>query len=141
RESGRFREAVRRAFLTARWRVSIRAAMAAIVISLVFGSITLLVRQAAIDVSHGAISGGTVVAFVVTSAIVAGAFGALTEVYGDLLRGAGATGRITELMAETPQIQSPPRPVKLPSPALGTLEFDGVTFHYPTRPDASALDN
>jgi ATP-binding cassette, subfamily B, bacterial len=139
RESGRFRDAVRRAFLTARWRVSIRAAMAAIVISLVFGSITLLVRQAAIDVSHGAISGGTVVAFVVTSAIVAGAFGALTEVYGDLLRGAGATGRITELMAQIPQIQSPPVPIPLPRPARGALIFDAVTFRYPTRTEVSAL--
>ena len=139
RESSRFRDAVRRAFLTARWRVSIRAAMAAIVISLVFGSITLLVRQAAIDVSHGAVSGGTVVAFVVTSAIVAGAFGALTEVYGDLLRGAGATGRITELMAQIPQIQSPPVPIPLPQPAQGALTFDAVTFRYPTRTEVSAL--
>ena len=113
--------------------------MTAIVISLLFGSITLLVRQAAIDVSNGAISGGTVAAFVVTGAIVAGAFGALTEVYGDLLRGAGATGRITELMAEVPQIQSPPHPLPLPRPALGTLEFDAVTFRYPTRQDVSAL--
>jgi ATP-binding cassette subfamily B protein len=140
RESGRFRDAVRHTFLTARRRVSIRAIMTAIVISLLFGSITLLVRQAAIDVSHGAVSGGTVVAFVVTGAIVAGAFGALTEVYGDLLRGAGATGRITELMAQHPQIQSPPKPVPLPRPALGTLEFDAVSFRYPTRPDTSALD-
>jgi ATP-binding cassette subfamily B protein len=141
RESGRFHEAVRRALATARRRVSIRAMLTAIVISLLFGSITLLVRQAAIDVSHGTVSGGTVVAFVVTGAIVAGAFGALTEVYGDLLRGAGATGRIMELMAETPQIQSPPHPIKLPRPAPGTLEFDSVTFHYPTRPDASALED
>jgi ATP-binding cassette subfamily B protein len=139
RESGRFRDAVRHAFLTARRRVSIRAIMTAIVISLLFGSITLLVRQAALDVSHGTVSGGTVVAFVVTGAIVAGAFGALTEVYGDLLRGAGATGRITELMAQVPQIQSPPDPLPLPRPALGTLAFDAVTFCYPTRREVSAL--
>ena len=139
RESGRFREAVRNAFLTARRRVSIRAIMTAIVISLLFGSITMLVRQAAIDVSHGVVSGGTVVAFVVTGAIVAGAFGALTEVYGDLLRGAGATGRIMELMEQVPQIQSPPHPVPLPRPARGTLAFEAVTFRYPTRQDVSAL--
>ncbi len=139
RESARFADAVRNAFLTARRRVSIRAAMTAIVISLLFGSITLLVRQAAIDVSHGAISGGTVVAFVVTGAIVAGAFGALTEVYGDLLRGAGATGRIMELMAQLPQIRSPEAPVPLPRQALGTLEYEGVTFRYPTRREVSAL--
>ena len=125
--------------LTARRRVSIRAVMTAIVISMLFGSITLLVRQAAIDVSHGAVSGGTVVAFVITGAIVAGAFGALTEVYGELLRGAGATGRIAELMAQVPQIRAPADPTPLPVPARGLLEFDRVTFRYPTRQDVSAL--
>jgi ATP-binding cassette subfamily B protein len=139
RESGRFREAVLRAFNTARRRVLIRAFMTAIVISMLFGSITLLVRQAALDVSHGAVSGGTVVAFVITGAIVAGAFGALTEVYGELLRGAGATGRIAELMAQVPQIRSPADPAPLPSPARGTIAFENVTFRYPTRPDVSAL--
>jgi ATP-binding cassette subfamily B protein len=139
RESGRFREAVRQTFLTARRRVSVRAAMTAIVISLLFGSITLLVRQAAIDVSQGVVSGGTVVAFVVAGAIVAGAFGALTEVYGDLLRGAGATGRIAELMAQVPEIRAPADPVPLPAPARGRITFEGVTFRYPTRPDVSAL--
>jgi ATP-binding cassette subfamily B protein len=139
RESSRFRDAVRRALATARRRVLTRAAMTAIVITLLFGSITLLVRQAAIDVSQGAVSGGTVVAFVITGAIVAGAFGALTEVYGDLLRGAGATGRIAELMAQVPQIRSPAQPVPLPEPGRGLLEFDRVGFRYPTRPDVSAL--
>ncbi|HST35057.1 MAG TPA: ABC transporter transmembrane domain-containing protein [Allosphingosinicella sp.] len=139
RESLRFRDAVHQAFLTARRRVSIRAIMTGLVIAMLFGSITLLVRQAAIDVSHGAVSGGTVVAFVITGAIVAGAFGALTEVYGELLRGAGATGRIAELMAQVPQIRAPAEPVPLPQPAKGRLEFDRVTFRYPTRQDVSAL--
>jgi ATP-binding cassette subfamily B protein len=139
RESGRFRTAVQGAFNTARRRVLLRAVMTAIVITMLFGSVTLLVRQAAIDVSHGATSGGTVVAFVITGAIVAGAFGALTEVYGELLRGAGATGRIAELMAQIPQIRAPDRPVPLPQPARGVLEFDRVTFRYPTRQDVSAL--
>ena len=139
REGGRFRAAVLGAFNTARRRVLLRAVMTAIVITMLFGSITMLVRQAAIDVSHGATSGGTVVAFVITGAIVAGAFGALTEVYGELLRGAGATGRIAELMAQVPQIRAPDKPVPLPVPALGLLEFDAVTFRYPTRQDVSAL--
>ena len=106
---------------------------------MLFGSITLLVRQAAIDVSQGDVSGGTVAAFVITGAIVAGAFGALTEVYGELLRGAGATGRIAELMAVVPQIKAPANPKPLPDPGRGELEFDQVTFQYPTRPDVSAL--
>jgi len=141
RESSRFREAVLRAFATARRRVLLRALLTAIVIAMLFGSITMLVREAAIDVSHGATSGGTVVAFVITGAIVAGAFGALAEVYGELLRGAGATGRIAELMAQVPQIRAPADPLPLPQPARGVLEFENVTFRYPTRQDVSALHN
>jgi ATP-binding cassette subfamily B protein len=139
RESGRFREAVLRAFATARRRILLRAFLTAITISMIFGSITLLMRQAAIDVSQGSLSGGTVAAFVITGAIVAGAFGALTEVYGELLRGAGAAGRIAELMAQVPQIKAPANPARLPEPARGELVFDRVTFRYPTRPDTSAL--
>ena len=140
RESSRFRAAVARTFATARRRILLRAFLTAIVITMIFGGITLLMRQAAIDVSQGAISGGTVAAFVITGAIVAGAFGALTEVYGELLRGAGAAGRIAELMAEEPQIRAPADPVALPEPAQGALAFENVTFHYPTRPDVSALE-
>ncbi len=139
RENARFREAVHHAFNTARRRILLRALLTAIVITMLFGSITLLVRQAAIDVSQGDVSGGTVAAFVITGAIVAGAFGALTEVYGELLRGAGATGRIAELMAVIPQIKAPENPVPLPQPGRGQLEFDKVTFQYPTRPEVSAL--
>ncbi len=139
RESSRFRDAVLRAFQTARRRIVLRAILTAIIIAMLFGSVTMLMREAAIDVSAGAISGGTVAAFVITGGIVAGAFGALTEVYGDLLRGAGATGRIAELMAQVPQIRPPARPVVLPEPARGRLAFDKVTFRYPTRPDVSAL--
>jgi ATP-binding cassette subfamily B protein len=139
RESSRFREAVMNAFQTARRRILLRSVLTAIVIAMLFGSVTLLMREAAIDVSAGTITGGTVAAFVITGGIVAGAFGALTEVYGDLLRGAGATGRIAELMAQVPQIRAPAQPVPLPEPARGRLEFAGVTFRYPTRPDVSAL--
>ena len=139
RESSRFREAVKSAFATARRRILLRACLTAVVISMIFGSITMLMRQAAIDVSQGELSGGTVAAFVITGAIVAGAFGALTEVYGELLRGAGAAGRIAELMAQVPQIKPPADPVTLPEPARGALVFDDVTFRYPTRPEVSAL--
>ena len=139
RESGRFRDAVRRAFATARRRIMLRAIMTAIVIALLFGSITMLMRGAALQVSHGSLSGGTVAAFVITGAIVASAFGQLTEVYGDLLRGAGAAGRIAELMAVVPEIRAPAAPAALPEPAEGRLEFDRVTFRYPTRREVSAL--
>jgi ATP-binding cassette subfamily B protein len=139
RESNRFRDAVAKAFATARRRIILRALMTAIVIALLFGSITMLMRGAALQVSHGSLSGGTVAAFVITGAIVASAFGQLTEVYGDLLRGAGAAGRIAELMAVVPEIRAPAAPTPLPEPAIGLLEFDTVTFRYPTRREVSAL--
>ena len=139
REGERFRAAVQKAFATARRRIIVRAVMTAIVITVLFGSITMLMWQAALDVTEGNISGGTIAAFVITGALVAGSFGALTEVYGDLLRGAGAAGRLAELLAEQPQIRAPAEPVALPRPARGAIEFDEVSFRYPTRPDVSAL--
>jgi len=78
---------------------------------------------------------------VLTGGIVAGAFGALSEVYGELLRGAGAASRLTELLAQVPQIKAPANPVALPEPSRGALLFDAVTFRYPTRQEVKALDD
>lgn len=139
REAERFASAVERSFLTARKRILIRAVMTSVVIFLVFGSITLLMWQGALGVSSGAISGGTIAAFVITGGLVAGAFGALTEVYGDLLRGAGAASRLNELLEEVPGIAAPARPQVLPRPPRGSLSFRNVTFRYPSRPEVSAL--
>jgi ATP-binding cassette subfamily B protein len=139
RESSRFSEAVENAFGTARRRIVLRAVMTAFVIGLMFGSITFVMWQAAIDVQSGRLTGGTVAAFVFTGAIVAGAFGALTEVYGELLRGAGAAGRLAELLQQVPEIKAPANPVRLPQAARVALSFDQVTFRYPTRPEVSAL--
>jgi ATP-binding cassette subfamily B protein len=97
--------------------------------------------QGAVDVQAGRITGGTIAAFVLTGGLIAGAFGALTEVYGDLLRAAGAAGRLAELLAEQPEIASPAHPRPLPMPARGALEYRGVTFRYPTRREVSALDD
>ena len=139
RERQRFAVAVERTFETAKRRIRIRAIMTAIVIFLVFGGITLLMWQGAVGVAEGTVTGGTIAAFVITGGIVAGAFGALTEVYGDLLRGAGAASRLNELLNEQPQIAPPARPVALPSPPRGQLSFQKVNFRYPTRPETLAL--
>ncbi len=140
REAIRFSDAVTATFAAARARIILRAVMTAIVIGLVFGSITLVLWEGAIDVAAGRISGGAIAAFVLTGGIVAGAFGALTEVYGDLLRGAGAAGRLSELLREKPEIAPPTNPVALPQPPRGALAFEGVQFHYPTRRDVAALN-
>jgi len=139
REQERFTGAVERTFATARRRILIRAMMTGIMIFVVFGSITLLMWQGALGVASGTISGGTIAAFVLTGGLVAGAFGALTEVYGDLLRGAGAASRLNELLNEKPEILPPERPQALPEPPRGGIAFQNVTFRYPTRVEIAAL--
>jgi ATP-binding cassette subfamily B protein len=139
RESARFTDAVEATMAAARKRVALRAIMTAIVIGLIFGAITLVLWEGADDVAAGRLSGGAIAAFVLTGGIVAGAFGALTEVYGDLLRGAGAAGRLSELLAERPEIAPPAHPVALPQPPQGRVAFRHVEFRYPSRPDVAAL--
>ena len=141
REATRFADAVQRVFATAKRRILVRSMMTAIVIFLIFGSITLVIWEGAIEVSAGRITGGTIAAFVLYGGLLAGAFGNLTEVYGDLLRAAGASERLSELLHAEPEISAPASPARLPEPASGALEFEHVTFHYPTRPETSALND
>ena len=140
REASRFGAAVERSFDTAKRRIRLRAVMTALVITLVFGAITLVLWQGALDVISGRLSGGAIAAFVFAAAIVAGAFGTLSEVYGDFMRAAGAAGRMEELLAARPLIRAPANPTPLPSPARGELELVDVHFHYPSKPDAPALN-
>ena len=141
RETRRFAEAVERVFATAKRRILVRAVMTAIVIFLIFGAITLVIWQGAIAVAAGRMTGGTIAAFVLYGGLLAGAFGNLSEVYGDLLRAAGASERLGELLDAEPAIRAPAEPAKLPEPARGELVFEGVTFRYPTRRETSALDD
>jgi ATP-binding cassette subfamily B protein len=140
REATRFADAVARSFDTAKRRFRLRAMMTALVITLVFGAITLVLWRGALDVIDGTLTGGAIAAFVFAAAIVAGAFGTLTEVYGDFMRAAGAAGRMEELLAARPQIRAPEQPVALPRPARGALVLDNLHFHYPSKPDAPALN-
>ncbi len=140
REAERFTSATEAVFATARKRIGLRAVMTFLIIALVFSSITWVIWQGAVDVSSGKMTGGTIAAFVLYGGLLAGAFGALSEVYGDLLRAAGASERLNELLQAEPEIKAPANPTPLPVPAEGRLKFDNVTFHYPTRKDTSALD-
>jgi ATP-binding cassette subfamily B protein len=139
REGERFAGVVEETFATARRRILLRAAMTSVVILLVFGGVVLVMWRGALAVAEGTISGGTIAAFVLTGGLVAGALGALTEVYGDLLRGAGAASRLAELLHARPEIAPPARPERLPEPARGSLSFRNVTFRYPARPETAAL--
>ncbi|MCA1654375.1 MAG: ABC transporter transmembrane domain-containing protein [Sphingomicrobium sp.] len=140
RETGRFTAAVESVFATAKKRMILRAVMTAIIIFLMFSAITMVIWQGAIDVAAGRMTGGTIAAFVLYGGLLAGAFGALSEVYGDLLRAAGASERLGELLAAQPDIRPPAHPVTLPTPARGELAFEDIIFRYPTRPEVSALD-
>ena len=143
REAARFAAAVDRGFSAAKQRIAIRAVMTALVIMLLFGAVTLLLWSTISDVAAGRLSGGSLTAFIFTAGIVTGAFGALTEVYGDLLRAAGAAERLHELLAERPGIAAPAHPLALPEPGAGcpsgAIAFEHVEFRYPTRPDMAAL--
>jgi len=141
REAERFEAVVELGFATARRRIRTRAVMTAIVIGLIFGSITTVMWQGAVDVASGKLSGGSIAAFILTGGLVAGAFGALAEVYGDIVRAAGAAARLSELLNTAPEIQAPTNPIALPQPARGRLQLDHVGFRYPTRPELLALDD
>jgi ATP-binding cassette, subfamily B, bacterial len=140
REAARFGVAVENAFRSAHTRIAVRAAMTFIVIALLFGSVTLVIWEGASDVAAGRISGGAIASFVLTGAVVAGAFGALSEVYGDLQRGAAAAERLSQLLAEVPAIRAPATPAPLPLPAQGRIAFEAVRFRYPSRPERAALE-
>ncbi|MFM5895280.1 MAG: ABC transporter transmembrane domain-containing protein [Novosphingobium sp.] len=139
REGARFATSVELTFATAKRRILMRAIISALAICAIFGSIVMLVWAGANQVAGGSMTGGTILQIVLVAGLVAGSLGSLSEVYGDLLRGAGAASRLAELLDEKPAIAAPARPLALPSPARGKLAFEAVTFRYPTRLEVPAL--
>ena len=105
----------------------------------IFASVVAVLWFGSRDVLLGTISAGTLGQFLLYSVFAAGALGALSEVWGELSQAAGAAERLTELLAEKPVIAAPADPKPLPSTANGAVEFRGVSFAYPARPDRSAL--
>jgi ATP-binding cassette subfamily B protein len=136
-----FGRRVEDSFATARQRVASRAKLVAAVLLLVFGAIAFILWVGGHDVLAGRLSAGELSAFVFYAAIVAGSIGALSEVWGELQRAAGATERLMEILATAPAIQAPARPRPFPTPARGAIAIKGVRFHYPSRPDTPALDD
>jgi ATP-binding cassette subfamily B protein len=138
-ESQRYGLAIARALDSARRRIGMRALLTAAVIVLFFGAITLVLWVGARDVMAGDLGAGVLGQFVLYAVFAASSMAGLSEVWGDVLRAAGAMERIGELFEERPQIADPPQPLALPRPVRGALAFDHVGFHYPSRPDAPAL--
>lgn len=140
RETRRFDTATENAFATARRRVRARATLMGFIITATSGALLWGLYQGTQAVIAGEISAGHLGQTVVYVIMLAGAFAVLGEVYGELLRAAGATERLMELLGTRSPIASPARPVALP-PVQGpsTLRFESVTFHYPSRPAQAAL--
>ncbi|HRO14999.1 MAG TPA: ABC transporter transmembrane domain-containing protein [Paracoccus sp. (in: a-proteobacteria)] len=136
-----FAEVTEKSFAAARRRIATRAVMTAAVIFLIFAGVIGVLWIGARDVSHGTMTVGELVQFVIYAILVAGSVGGLTELWGELQRTAGATERLGELLATEDTLTDPAVPVPLPHPAQGRIDFDAVTFHYPSRPDVSALND
>lgn len=140
RAARRFGEATERAFVAATRRVSRRAIMTTLVIFIVFSAVGFLLWMGGHDVLTGRISAGDLSAFVFYAVLVASSGGAISETIGDLQRASGAAERLAELRAEAPSIAEPAHPTPLPRPVKGAVSFEGISFRYPTRTDALALD-
>ena len=136
-----FADVTERSFTSAARRIRTRAVMTALVIFLIFAGVVGVLWVGARDVRLGAMTIGELVQFVIYAVMVAGSIGALSEIWGELQRAAGATERLGELLSTDDTLTDPAHPVPLPRPVRGQIGFDGVTFHYPSRPDVSALND
>jgi ATP-binding cassette, subfamily B, bacterial len=138
---GTFADLTEKSFRSAQTRIRTRAVMTVIVIFLVFAGIVGVLWVGARDVRSGVMSVGALIQFVIYAVMVAGAVGALSEIWGELQRAAGATERLVELLGAEDTVKDPLRPAALPRPARGEIAFEDVTFRYPTRPETSALNS
>ncbi len=139
-ERSRFDAALAVAVDTSRRRIRAQAWVTAIAITLIFGTIVLVLWMGAHDVVNGTLSAGTLAQFIFYAVIGGGSVGALAEVWNELQRAAGGMGRIAELFGEARVIDAPAHPRALPASLHGEIHFDDVVFHYPARPDLPALD-
>ena len=127
-------------FNSAKRRITTRALMTVIVIFLVFSGVVGVLWIGAHDVRDGAMTTGALVQFVIFSVMVAGAVAALSEIWGELQRAAGATERLVELLSVEDAVQDPASPAALPPVVRGDIAFESVHFRYPSRPAVAALD-
>ncbi len=142
REAQRFDTATEAAFETARKRTKVRALLVGFIITATFGALLWGLYQGTQAVAAGTISAGHLGQTVVFVIILVSSVAVLSEVYGDLLRAAGATERLMELLSAQSPVADPPVPRALPDrPAGAALVFDAVGFHYPSRPTLPALQN
>jgi ATP-binding cassette, subfamily B, bacterial len=135
-----FGDVTEKSFLSAKTRIATRAVMTVIVIFLVFTGIVGVLWIGARDVRAGAMTPGELVQFVIYAVMVAGAVGALSEIWGELQRASGATERLVEILNTQDSVLDPAQPRALATPVRGEITFRDVAFRYPARPTVSALD-
>ena len=142
REAARFTQATHNAFEVAVRRSRARSVLVAFIIIATSAALLWGLYQGTQAVMAGRISAGHLGQTVLYVIILASAFAILGEVYGDLLRAAGATERLMELLASRSPIESPTRPVTAPVPTAGSaVRFEHITFYYPSRPLQAALSD
>ena len=140
REAGRFSQATEAAFDTARKRTRIRSVLVGFIITATFGALLWGLYQGTQSVIEGRITAGHLGQTVVFVIILISSVAVLSEVYGDLLRAAGATERLMELLSTRSPVADPAHPHELPATRGGSaVRFEDVTFHYPSRPATAAL--
>ena len=135
-----FDDVTEKAFTAARRRIGTRAMMTVIVIFLIFSGVVGVLWIGARDVQSEVMTPGQLVQFLIYAILVAGAVGALSEIWGELQRAAGATERLVELLNTDDTVVDPDQPKSLPKPAKGAIAFENVNFYYPARPEHAALN-
>jgi len=140
-QSERYGLAVVESFKAAVRRVRTRAFLTALGITMVFGAITIILWTGSRAVLAGSMSGGELAQFLMYSMFVGSSAAALSEVWGEIQRGAGAMERLSELLIATPAIRAPDNPAVLPARASGSISFKNIKFYYPSRPDTAALED
>ncbi|MEO0693968.1 MAG: ABC transporter transmembrane domain-containing protein, partial [Pseudomonadota bacterium] len=138
---GTFADVTENSFRATNKRILLRSLMTVIVITLVFSGIVGVLWIGARDVRADVMTVGELVQFVIYAVIVAGGAAALSEIWGELQRAAGATERLAELLSADDTVQDPVTPVVLQTPVAGRVSFEDVRFTYPARPDVAALEN
>lgn len=141
RSADQFAGVTEKSFDVALIRIQTRAIMTAIVIFLIFAGVIGVLWIGARDVREGVMTAGELVQFVIYAILTAGSTGALSEIWGEIQRAAGATERLAELLHAEDALTDPLTPIKLPRPVKGQVSLENVVFHYPSRPDTSALDH
>jgi ATP-binding cassette, subfamily B, bacterial len=141
RETQRYIERTETSFVTAIQRTRVRAALTGLIITAVMGTIIFVLWIGAHQVAEGAMTGGELASFVIYAALVAGGVGTLAEVWGDIMRAAGATERLLELLHAESAIQQTTNPLTPAQPAQAAIRFENVSFRYPARPQTNALDS